>query len=125
MLFIHFVSINNHEHGEEADGTIQQNRLNNAAVQKEELGLNRQVSEFAYSRESLLAVFINVRGVLIEAEVIVQCDAEIFGRLHLPHLLPDDEDTGRLGRGARVLGGLIVSSLVLEMLRGRYCRTIC
>ena len=68
-----FVLVGGCQHVKEAGGTVQENGLKYALIeQQQKVGGNRQCSEFAYGRESLLAAFVDVSGVLTKAQFVVQ-----------------------------------------------------
>lgn len=69
-------------HGVETGGTVE-NKLNNTFVKSQHMmGGNRKCSKFANGRQSFLAAFMDVNGVLFKTLCIVPGESKIFETLH-------------------------------------------
>lgn len=78
-----FVFVGGSEHVKETGRAVEENGLDDALVeQQQEVGGNGEGSEFPDGRESLLATFMDISDVLIEAQFIVQGESEVFVALY-------------------------------------------
>ena len=71
------------EHIVKTGGAIEENGLDDALVQQQqEMRGNGEGSKFTDGRESLLAALMDVGGVVIEAQFIVQGESKVFVALY-------------------------------------------
>ena len=79
---------------EKTNGTIGKNWLNNTAIQKQKrTWLNRQVSKFTNSCQSLLTAFVNPESMLVEIEILIQNNPKIFKMLYSLNYLYVNDNT--------------------------------